>query len=229
MAVGARLAVTLRARTALRPSHLEAAVEAGSGSCPMGPRARYESAAPSQLLAAARFAGRSAHRYADEWTVSITDITALAHEIHRHVRDGDPEVAQQVLPQEPPYPVPDGLLDHLRPMSTVTIETSGSFTPICRRVRWSTTSRPRRSRRLPPTREPSYGYRSIGTRASPKPCVSWTGRGRSHDGGVDHVQVGQVQRADPRGLVGGHAELAQQSTDDQVRGLRIVTVGLRVQ
>ncbi|MFF4733163.1 DUF4291 family protein [Streptomyces mirabilis] len=50
----------------------------------------------------------------------ITDTAALAHEIHRHVRDGDLEVAQQLLPQEPPYPVPDGLLDHLRPMSAVT-------------------------------------------------------------------------------------------------------------
>ncbi|WP_210589382.1 DUF4291 domain-containing protein [Streptomyces sp. GESEQ-35] len=57
--------------------------------------------------------GEAAHRYADEWTLSITDITALAHEIHGHVRDGDLEVAQQLLPQELPYPMPDGLLDHL--------------------------------------------------------------------------------------------------------------------
>lgn len=64
-------------------------------------------------------AGGAAHRYADEWTVSITDMTALAHEIHKHGWDGDLDVAQQFLPQEPPYPVPDGLLDHLRPMSAV--------------------------------------------------------------------------------------------------------------
>ncbi|WYB40444.1 DUF4291 family protein [Streptomyces sp. GD-15H] len=59
--------------------------------------------------------GEAAHRYADEWTVSLTDTTALAHEIHGHVRDGDLEAARQLLPRELPYPVPDGLLDHLRP------------------------------------------------------------------------------------------------------------------
>ncbi|MFA3837849.1 DUF4291 domain-containing protein [Streptomyces aureus] len=58
--------------------------------------------------------GEAAHRYADEWTVSITDITGLTHEIHGHVRGGDLDTAQQLLPHEPPYPVPDGLLDHLR-------------------------------------------------------------------------------------------------------------------
>ncbi|MER6075039.1 DUF4291 domain-containing protein [Streptomyces sp. NPDC001817] len=58
--------------------------------------------------------GEAAHRYADEWTVSITDVTGLAHEIHGHVRGGDLDTAQQLLPHEPPYPVPDGLLDHLR-------------------------------------------------------------------------------------------------------------------
>ncbi|MFG2662490.1 DUF4291 family protein, partial [Streptomyces sp. NPDC048425] len=57
--------------------------------------------------------GEAAHRNAGEWTVSITDITGLAHEIHGHVRGGDPESAQQLLPHAP-YPVPDGLLDHLR-------------------------------------------------------------------------------------------------------------------
>ncbi|MFD8806187.1 DUF4291 domain-containing protein [Streptomyces sp. NPDC059597] len=59
--------------------------------------------------------GEAAHRYADEWTVSITDTTALAHEIHGHVRDGDLDTARRLLPPERPYPVPDGLLDHLRP------------------------------------------------------------------------------------------------------------------
>lgn len=57
--------------------------------------------------------GEAAHRYADEWTASITDITPLAHEIQAHVRDGDLDTARQLLPPEPPYPVPDGLLDHL--------------------------------------------------------------------------------------------------------------------
>ncbi|WP_017593046.1 DUF4291 domain-containing protein [Nocardiopsis potens] len=59
-------------------------------------------------------AGEAARRYADEWTVSITDATALAREIHRHVRDGDLEAARRLLPEETPYPEPDGLLDHLR-------------------------------------------------------------------------------------------------------------------
>lgn len=57
----------------------------------------------------------AAHRYADEWTVSITDVTPLAHEIHRHVRAGDLDVAQGLLPRESPYPTPAGLLDHLSP------------------------------------------------------------------------------------------------------------------
>jgi hypothetical protein len=60
-------------------------------------------------------AGEAAHRYADEWTVSITDVTGLAHEMHGLVRGGDLDAARQLLPDEPLYPVPDGLLDHLRP------------------------------------------------------------------------------------------------------------------
>ncbi|MVO89174.1 DUF4291 family protein [Streptomyces sp. p1417] len=62
-------------------------------------------------------AGEAARRYADEWTVGITDVTALAHEIHGHVRGDDLEAARQLLPQESPYPVPGGLLDHLRPQT----------------------------------------------------------------------------------------------------------------
>ncbi|MFJ4921097.1 DUF4291 domain-containing protein [Streptomyces sp. NPDC088725] len=58
-------------------------------------------------------AGEAAHRYADEWAVSITDVTPLARTVHAHVRDGDLEAARQLLPPEPPYPVPDGLLAHL--------------------------------------------------------------------------------------------------------------------
>ncbi|MFB7200281.1 DUF4291 domain-containing protein [Streptomyces sp. NPDC056240] len=58
-------------------------------------------------------AGEAAHRFADEWTVSITDITTLAHETHAHARNRHLDVAQQLLPPEHPYPVPAGLLDHL--------------------------------------------------------------------------------------------------------------------
>lgn len=57
--------------------------------------------------------GAAAHRYADQWTVSITDITELAHQIHAHVRDGAVDAARQPLPPERPYPVRDGLLAHL--------------------------------------------------------------------------------------------------------------------
>ncbi|UXY23227.1 DUF4291 domain-containing protein [Streptomyces cynarae] len=58
-------------------------------------------------------AGEAARLYADEWIVSITDITPLAHTIHAHVRDGDLEMARQLLPRERPYPVNDGTLAHL--------------------------------------------------------------------------------------------------------------------
>ncbi|MER7622332.1 DUF4291 domain-containing protein [Streptomyces sp. NPDC126503] len=58
-------------------------------------------------------AGEASRRYADEWTVSVTDVTALAHEVHAHVRAGDVEAARRLLPREEPYPVADGLLGHL--------------------------------------------------------------------------------------------------------------------
>ncbi|MFE0537863.1 DUF4291 domain-containing protein [Streptomyces nigra] len=59
-------------------------------------------------------AGEAARLYADEWTVSITDITSLARTIHAHVQDGDLETARQLLPNECPYPVAVGDLAHLR-------------------------------------------------------------------------------------------------------------------
>jgi hypothetical protein len=59
-------------------------------------------------------AGEAARRYADEWTVSITDITSLARTIHGQVRDGDLDAARQLLPRERPYPVNEGALAHLR-------------------------------------------------------------------------------------------------------------------
>ncbi|GAA3634982.1 DUF4291 domain-containing protein [Streptomyces chitinivorans] len=58
--------------------------------------------------------GEAVRRYADEWTVSITDVTALAHTVHAHVRDGALEAARRLLPVERPYPVDGGLLAHLR-------------------------------------------------------------------------------------------------------------------
>ncbi|MFD8590601.1 DUF4291 domain-containing protein [Streptomyces sp. NPDC059637] len=60
-------------------------------------------------------AGEAARRYADEWTVSITDVTPLAQEVHALVRAGDLAAARGLLPEEPPYPADDGLLARLRP------------------------------------------------------------------------------------------------------------------
>ncbi|MFE6458414.1 DUF4291 domain-containing protein [Streptomyces cinereoruber] len=59
-------------------------------------------------------AGEASRRYADEWTVSITDVTPLAHRVHALVRADDVDGARDLLPREEPYPEPEGLLDHLR-------------------------------------------------------------------------------------------------------------------
>lgn len=58
-------------------------------------------------------AGEAARRYADEWITGIRDVTALQRRVHAHVRAGEPERARALLPEEPPYPVPDGLLSGL--------------------------------------------------------------------------------------------------------------------
>ncbi|MEU3547827.1 DUF4291 domain-containing protein [Streptomyces longwoodensis] len=60
-------------------------------------------------------AGEAARRYADEWTVSITDVTSLAHTVHAHVREGQLDAARDLMPRERPYPVSDGALTHLCP------------------------------------------------------------------------------------------------------------------
>jgi len=51
--------------------------------------------------------GEAARRYADEWTVAISDVTPLAHEIHALVRDGDLDSAARLLPPERPFPTPE--------------------------------------------------------------------------------------------------------------------------
>lgn len=58
-------------------------------------------------------AGEAAARYADEWITAITDVTPLAHRIHGLVREGRTDEARRLLPDEPAYPTPPGLLDHL--------------------------------------------------------------------------------------------------------------------
>ncbi|AJE86090.1 DUF4291 domain-containing protein [Streptomyces physcomitrii] len=55
-------------------------------------------------------AGEAARRYADEWITGIRDVTALQRRVHAQVRAGEPERARALLPEEPPYPVGDGLL-----------------------------------------------------------------------------------------------------------------------
>ncbi|WP_435241354.1 DUF4291 domain-containing protein [Streptomyces cucumeris] len=58
--------------------------------------------------------GEAARRYADEWTVAITDVTPLAREIHALVRADELDAAAALLPEERPVPVDDALLAPLR-------------------------------------------------------------------------------------------------------------------
>lgn len=55
--------------------------------------------------------GPASRAYADEWTVSIRDVTPLAREVHGLVRAGDLDAARALLPAETPYPA--GPLPHL--------------------------------------------------------------------------------------------------------------------
>ncbi|MDG9722178.1 MULTISPECIES: DUF4291 domain-containing protein [unclassified Streptomyces] len=57
--------------------------------------------------------GEAARRYADEWTVAISDVTPLAHEIHALVSAGELDSAARLLPAERPYPAGDEFLAHL--------------------------------------------------------------------------------------------------------------------
>ncbi|KPC62087.1 DUF4291 domain-containing protein [Streptomyces chattanoogensis] len=59
-------------------------------------------------------AGEASRRYADEWTVAITDVTPLAREIHARMRAGDTGAAAALLPEERPYPAPEGTPGLLR-------------------------------------------------------------------------------------------------------------------
>lgn len=59
------------------------------------------------------FSGEAVRRYADEWTVSIRDVTPLAHEIHALVRAGDLVSATRLLPRERRWPVDEAQLAHL--------------------------------------------------------------------------------------------------------------------
>jgi hypothetical protein len=48
--------------------------------------------------------GGAVRRYTREWIVSITDVTALAREVHEQVAGGDLAAARRLLPVEQPYP-----------------------------------------------------------------------------------------------------------------------------
>ncbi|MFE1731393.1 DUF4291 domain-containing protein [Streptomyces bacillaris] len=50
--------------------------------------------------------GEASRRYADEWTLSIRDVTPLAREVHAAVRAGDRERAAGLLPVETPLDLP---------------------------------------------------------------------------------------------------------------------------
>jgi hypothetical protein len=52
-----------------------------------------------------RLSGDAARRYVRDWTVSISDVTGLAHEIHRLVAADDVTAAIEKLPAEHPYPL----------------------------------------------------------------------------------------------------------------------------
>jgi hypothetical protein len=59
--------------------------------------------------------GEAVKRYADEWTVAISDVTPLAREIYELVRRSELDAAAALLPKERPYPAGDELLAALRP------------------------------------------------------------------------------------------------------------------
>ncbi|KUJ65254.1 hypothetical protein ACZ90_48750 [Streptomyces albus subsp. albus] len=59
--------------------------------------------------------GEAARRYADEWTLGITDVTERAREIHALVRADDLDAAARLLPSEQPYPAAPELLAPLVP------------------------------------------------------------------------------------------------------------------
>ncbi|MFB9239989.1 DUF4291 domain-containing protein [Plantactinospora siamensis] len=50
--------------------------------------------------------GVAVHRYVDDWTVAITDITATVHRVRDLLRGGDEQAAAAHLPVEHAYPLP---------------------------------------------------------------------------------------------------------------------------
>ena len=52
---------------------------------------------------------RASEKYVNEWTISIDDVTPLAHKIHKLVKKGEIEKAKSLLPLEQPYPLSSDL------------------------------------------------------------------------------------------------------------------------
>jgi hypothetical protein len=50
--------------------------------------------------------GDAVARYVDTWTVAVTDVTEVAHQIENLLRAGDERTAARLLPPERPYPLP---------------------------------------------------------------------------------------------------------------------------
>jgi hypothetical protein len=50
--------------------------------------------------------GEAVYQYVDEWTVGITDVSALAHAVRDRLAAGDEAGAAGLLPVERPYPLP---------------------------------------------------------------------------------------------------------------------------
>ena len=57
--------------------------------------------------------GESSVRYVREWITGISDVTALAREVHGLVRGGACEAAAALLPVERPYPLPEDIAERL--------------------------------------------------------------------------------------------------------------------
>jgi len=53
--------------------------------------------------------GPAVERYVQEWIVSVSDITALAHRVEQLVRSGQADLAQGLVPAERVYPVAPAL------------------------------------------------------------------------------------------------------------------------
>jgi uncharacterized protein DUF4291 len=58
--------------------------------------------------------GEAVHRYVDEWTVALTDMTPTVRHIHHLLRAGDDHAAAALLPAERPYPLPAQIAASIR-------------------------------------------------------------------------------------------------------------------